>query len=183
MAVNQLDQTEARWFAVYTRFRREKLVVERLKRQGIEAYLPLQHFTRRYTRKVRQVALPLISCYVFVKIAKPEYLSVLRTPDVVGFVKISKDLIAIPEAEIRLMQRIVGEVEVEIEAKPLVLQKGDPVEIIGGQLTGLKGKLVDCPNGKNFLIELTSVGYTLQMEVPPAFLCKISPTGIRAALS
>ena len=64
--INQLCDTEPRWFAVYTRYKREKLVLKELQRRGINAYLPLQTVTRYYTRKVKTVHLPLISCYIFV---------------------------------------------------------------------------------------------------------------------
>ena len=80
---NHLDTSEARWFAVYARYKREKVVAQRLQEKGIECYLPLQRLTRYYTRKVKQVELPLISGYLFTKITKKEYVPVLleiRTP-------------------------------------------------------------------------------------------------------
>ena len=61
---NHLDTSEARWFAVYARYKREKVVAQRLQEKGIECYLPLQRLTRYYTRKVKQVELPLISGYL-----------------------------------------------------------------------------------------------------------------------
>ena len=87
---NHLHETEPRWFAVYTRYKREKLVAQQLRDKGIEVYLPLQHFTRRYTRKIKKVEMPLISCYVFARITKKEYVPVLETPDVVQFVRFAK---------------------------------------------------------------------------------------------
>ena len=106
---DHLHEQEPRWFAVYTRYKREKLVAKRLREKGIEVYLPLQHFTRKYTRKVKEVSLPLISCYVFTRIVKKEYVPVLETPDVVQFVRIAKNLISIPPHEIQILQRVVGE--------------------------------------------------------------------------
>ncbi|MFN7117482.1 MAG: UpxY family transcription antiterminator [Saprospiraceae bacterium] len=174
--INQLDDTEARWFAVYTKFKREKLVQKQLHDRGIEVFLPLQSFTRRYQRKVKQVEIPLISCYIFTKITKPQYVPVLETPDVVHFVKIAKDLIAIPEAEIEIIKRVVGEKQ-EVEVQEGSYQMGDEVEIIGGNLTGLKGWLVNAENEKNLVIELENLGYSLRMTVDPALLRK---TGRRA---
>lgn len=168
---NHLDSQEAKWFAVYTKYKREKLVNERLSEKGIQTYLPLQQFTRRYTRKVKQVELPLISCYIFTKITKQEYVPVLETPDVVQFVNFSRNLIAIPEEEIRTLQRVVGE-NIEIEVEPSAYQEGDAVEIIGGNLTGLKGKLVRKENKNRFYVELEKMGYTLQMEIPLEVLRK-----------
>lgn len=175
--VNQLDEQEARWFAVYTRFRREKQVLKYLSERGIQAYLPIQSFTRRYTRKIKHVQLPLINCYIFTKITKQEYVPVLETPDVVNFVRFAKDLIAIPDAEMNVMKRVVGE-GIEIDAQPGSYQLGDEVEIVGGNLTGLKGWLVETASEKNFVIELENLGYTLRMSLDPTLLLK---TGRRAS--
>lgn len=166
---NHLDEQQARWFAVYTRYKREKQVFKRLSERGIEAYLPLQKFTRRWTRKVREVELPLINCYIFVKITKEEYVSVLETQDVVQFVKFSKNLLSIPDNEIDILRRVVGE-GIEIEAEPSSYHVGDEVEVIGGNLTGLKGKLVKKDNDKNFLVELNNLGFMLRMYIQPDLL-------------
>ena len=42
--------------------------------------------------------------------------------------------------------------------------------MIGGQLTGLEGKLVSKEGKQQFLIELTNVGYNFQMTIAPALL-------------
>jgi len=165
---NHLDDREARWFAVYTRFKREKLIVKQLQEKGIEAYVPLQHLTRRYTRKIKHVEIPLISCYVFTRITKKDYIRVLETPDVVQFIRFSKNLIAIPEKEMQIMKRVVGEnIEIEVEASKFV--EGQPVEIISGNLTGLKGKLID-KGHKNFLVELENLSYTMRIHIDPDLL-------------
>lgn len=166
---NHLDEHEAKWFAIYTRYKREKLVAKQLAQKGIEVYLPLQKFTRRYVRKVKHVEIPLINCYLFIKIVKKDYVPVLETPDVVKFIRFSKNLIAIPEREIKIIQRVVGE-SIEVEMLPAEYLPGDDVEIIAGQLTGLKGKLIRKDGEKNFLIELESLGYQMRMQVDPALL-------------
>ena len=171
---NHLDATEARWFAVYARYKREKMVAQRLQEKGIEYYLPLQRLTRRYTRKVKHVELPLISGYLFARITRAEYVRVLETQDVIQFVRFSRNLVSIPEREIEIIRRVVGE-DIEIEIESSSFQLGDAVEIIGGQLTGLKGILMERRSGKNFVIELESLGYSLLMQVDPALLHRIRP--------
>ncbi|MEN0003604.1 MAG: UpxY family transcription antiterminator [Bacteroidota bacterium] len=168
--INQLHPEEARWFAIRTKFKHEKQAAKWLISNEVEVYLPLQKLVRRYTRKVKTVELPLISGYLFVKITKAEYLTVLKTSGVVGFIRIAKQLIAIPEAEIKLMQRVVGETDGSAEVSPISLANGDAVEIIGGQLTGVRGKLLDCSNDKNFLVELTHIGFELRMQIPSELL-------------
>lgn len=163
--INQLSDTEPRWFAVYTRYKREKLVLKELQRRGIHAYLPLQTVTRYYTRKVKTVHLPLISCYMFVQITRSEYVPVLEVPDVLHFVRFRKDLLSIPEREIDIMRMVCGEdVEVEVSEGPMA--PGDRVEIMGGRLTGMQGTLMEQSGTHRFVVALDSLGVQLAMEIP-----------------
>ncbi|HRD82626.1 MAG: UpxY family transcription antiterminator [Saprospiraceae bacterium] len=170
--VNQLDEQTPRWFALYTMAKREKMVAGRLTQKEITCYLPLLHLTRYYTRKIKKVELPLIRGYVFVRITKKEYVPVLETPDVVNFVKFNKNLIAIPEEEIDIIRRVVGDA-VQAEAEPISFEPGDEVEIIGGQLTGIRGKLVSRENKREVLLELTTIGLALRVTVKEEYLRRI----------
>lgn len=169
---NHLDDNEAKWFAIYTNFKREKLALKHLERKNIRAYLPIQRKIRKYTRKVVTVDLPLISCYVFVKITKREYVKVLETEHVLSFVKFSKNLIAIPDEEIELMKWVLGE-GINVNIEKTSLNKGDQVEIISGNLTGIKGQLVEVKGKNQVLIDLAYIGYTLQIEVDKKLLRKL----------
>lgn len=170
-AENHLDEREPRWFAVQTKYKREKLVEKRLREQGIQAYLPIQRLTRRYERKVKIVEMPLIHCYVFARITKKNYVPVLNTLDVLQFVKFSQNLIAIPEREIQLLQRIAGE-GLKVEAEPKTFCVGDEVEIASGSLAGLRGILLERDRQKVFVVELNSIGYALRISVEPGLLRK-----------
>ncbi len=78
VTVNQLHESEPRWFAVHTRSKSEKFVQRMLTKKGIHAWLPLQKLMRRYVRSTRMVEKPLINCYVFVRIVQREYVPVLE---------------------------------------------------------------------------------------------------------
>lgn len=169
IAENHLHHSEQRWFAVYTKYKCEKLVNKQLQRKGIEVYLPLQKVVRRYTSRIKRLELPLISCYIFVKVSQQDYIQVLETNNVLEFVKIGRNLISIPEREIEILRRVVGEGNV-LEIEPTRYQVGDRVEIISGGLTGMSGKLVTVHNKKRFVVELETIGYSLHMEVEPAIL-------------
>ncbi len=170
---NHLSEDEPRWFAVYTRYKREKLVLKRLQQKGIEVYLPLQEFLRRHQRKTRVVELPVISCYIFVHITKASYVSVLETMDVVRFVRFSHNLIAIPDYEIQVLQQIVNE-GLPVQAVPSGYEVGDVVEILTGNLKGLKGILLKKNTKNNFLIGLDKIGYSLLLQVDPRILKRVN---------
>ncbi|MBK7409707.1 MAG: UpxY family transcription antiterminator [Saprospirales bacterium] len=169
---NHLDAVEPRWFAVYTRYKCEKMVFRQLVRKTITVYLPLQKHTRRYTRKIRTVELPLISCYIFVQITKEDYVKVLETENVQGFVRFAKNLISIPDQEIDLMRRILGE-SWEVQAEKTTFVPGDEVEIAVGNLLGMKGTLVEVEENKpQVLVDLDRLGYTLRISVDKSILQK-----------
>lgn len=171
---NHLDHLEARWFAVYTRSKCEKKALAGLIKKGIRAYVPLLKYTRIYGRKKRNVELPLISSYVFVKITKDQYVKVIEMSEILCFVRFSNNLISIPDHEIQLLQKIVGEAQnLRFDSENLV--PGSPVEIIAGALTGLKGVLVSEMNKNEFIVELEHIGINLRMSVP---LKNLRKTGI-----
>ncbi len=170
---NHLDTVQPKWFAVYTSYKREKVALKQLQIKGVEAYLPIQKLVRKWGRKTRVVELPLISNYLFVKITKKEYVSVLECGYVNGFVKFSNNLLAIPEEEINTLKRILSE-NIEVSIAESRFYKGDQVEITSGNLYGLKGKLVKIEGKKSVLVDLQYMGYALQLSVDPAVLRKVN---------
>jgi transcription antitermination factor NusG len=167
LSINQLHETEARWFAVYTRYKREKMVLKRLSEAGREIYLPLQKVTRYYTRKIVHTELPLISCYVFARVVKKEFVPILEDPDVLFFVKQRADLLSIPEREINILKAVTGEgIPVEVHKMDELPKAGDEVEIIQGRLFGMKGFLLETRNRKMVVIELETLGMALQLQLP-----------------
>ncbi|MFK7934068.1 MAG: transcription termination/antitermination protein NusG, partial [Saprospiraceae bacterium] len=115
----------------------------------------------------------LINCHLFVKIVQAEYIPVLETENVIKFVQIARNLISIPQREMDIMQRVVGE-EYAVTMEPNGLIVGDDVEIIAGSLTGIRGKLVSTPERKVVVIELESTGFQLRMDVPMEAVQKIN---------
>jgi transcription antitermination factor NusG len=169
-----VHETEPRWFAVRTRFRDEKVALKMLGNYHIDAYLPIQKVTRRYNKKVRHVELPLINSFVFVRICTHEYKTVLQTEYVTGFLKLGSNILAIPDVQIDLMRRLLGE-GVELTLEPTVgYEKGDWVEVISGPLLGLRGVLVNIKGKDKMLIDLINLEHTLQISIDKSQLVKIT---------
>lgn len=160
---------EAQWFAVYTKFKAEKWVMDRLQAKGIEAYTPLISQVRRYSKKIATHYYPIISCYVFVKITPREKLAVLQTEHTFGFVKFRNKDIPIPDQEILMLKKITGE---KVELEMIVGQQhiGREVQIVAGNLTGIKGKLIDILGKKEFVVELDAIGCQLKINIDPELL-------------
>ena len=105
------------------------------------------------------------------KVNRKNYVRVLETDYVLNYVKIGRNIIAIPEEEIEILKAVTREgVVTAIEERQL--QVGDKVEIIGGRLTGLKGKLIETDEGKRLVVELEMLGKDIHMQVAPELLRK-----------
>lgn len=166
---NKLHAEISRWFVIYTKYKTEKYVVDKLTKKSIEAYLPLIKYSKRYTSKIKHYEVPLINCYVFVKITKEDYVKVLETEYVSGFLKNRGNLNNVREEEINILKRIVGE-KYEIETQEMTFAAGRKVEIISGNLTGIAGTVVEKEGKSEFIIELESIGYQFKMKINKSLL-------------
>ena len=167
-----IKHTDKKWYAVRTRSKCEKSTFRDLQAKSIGVYLPLLKKVRQYNRKRKEVELPLISCYVFVCIGADEYVSVLESPNVVDYVRFGREMVPIPEAEIDLMRRILGE-GWEVSAQDCNFNTGDLVEIAAGNLIGVQGYVTRVADQRQILINLKHVGMGLQISVDRHLLLKV----------
>ena len=171
-----IDQYNRAWYAVKVKFRAEKFVKELLQREGIESYVPLIQRQRLIRAKVRTTEIPLIHNYVFVRIKRSEYVSVLQTTHVFSFVQIVGMITAIPEQEIDLLRRIVnGDGDIELCDRN-ELKSGQLVEVIAGDLTGLRGEIVECANGSQLVVDLKNISISLRMTIDASQVIPLSLT-------
>ena len=97
------------WYAVQTRARHERVVVQRFQDKGLTSFLPVVTEKRRWSDRWKQVELPLFSCYVFVKIMETneDRLRVLCTDSVFDLVGATRQGTPIPDEQIEAVQTIV----------------------------------------------------------------------------
>jgi len=167
------EENTPKWYAITTKYKCEKYVAAALKQKGLEAYVPLLVRTKRYTRKIKKYEIPLINCYAFVCIAQRDRVKVLEVPYVRQFVGFEGKMVSVPEDEMQMMRRVVGEMS-EVIAEPRNWLEGDLVEVIAGHLTGIRGTLIEQSGKHEFIIELESLGYQLRMVVDRSVLRKVS---------
>jgi transcription antitermination factor NusG len=163
--INQLSSHERRWFAVYTKYKCEKFVADHLFKKNIEVYIPLVSKTKKYQRKIKHYEIPLINCYVFVHITKDQYVPTLETEYVSKFLRHGKDLLAIPEEEIQILKRVAGDVNEISPISNSSFSLGTEVEVISGQMAGLKGFVISKSGKKGFVIRLTNLGFELEISI------------------
>ena len=130
---------EARWTAVHTKPRCEKIVDEYCLRHDLTAYLPLQRTAKRYQRRTVVHYLPMFRGYLFVQLAPEQQTTLLQSHKVVHILPITEAGEARLVEELRQLQIMEqGAEEVDVVVQPTIIE-GRPVEIRRGPMKGLHG--------------------------------------------
>lgn len=162
---DDIHPKKKKWYAVITGPRQEKYVIKQLKKKGIEAWAPLLRKIRKYKTKTRIVEKPLISRYIFVNIVRDNYVPVLEENLVYGFLHTNGRIYPVKDEEIDILRKVSGE-NVNAKTTSEKLTKGDEVEIIYGDLTGLRGEVIEFKGKRYVGVALESLGMHMLVEVP-----------------
>ena len=151
------------WYAIHTRHQHEKTVARLLDGKGFETFLPLYSAVHRWKTGVKELSLPLFSCYVFLRGPLDRWLPVLTTPGIHTVVGFGGKPAMIPRSEIEAVRRVV---ESSIKAEPHPFIKcGDRVRIKAGPLQGLEGVLLRKKNLWKLLLSVEMLERSVAVEV------------------
>ncbi len=158
-------QGPAYWYAVRTRSRHEKIVVEHLTMQGFESFLPLVKRNHKWTDRTKAVELPVFAGYSFVRMffSPRNRLRVLQTHGVVGFVGMKNLGIPIPDGQIQDIRRLLAS-DVPFEESPF-LRIGQRVRIRGGSLDGVEGILSAQDQDQSLVLSVDLIQRSLSVKI------------------
>jgi transcription antitermination factor NusG len=153
------------WYALHTRPRHEKLVVQRLNERLVETFLPTVTEVHRWSDRKKKVELPLFSCYVFAKCLpnRIERLNVLRVSGVLSLVGSQGEGTAIPDSQMDAVRTLL-QGEIPWSSHPF-LKIGQRVRIRGGALEGLEGILVGRNGSQALVISVDAIQRSLAVRV------------------
>jgi transcription termination/antitermination protein NusG len=157
------------WYAVYTAPRAEKKVSERFNEAGIEHYLPLQTVKRRWSDRVKEVIVPVVHGYIFVRIEKPQFKQVLSIYGAISFVREFGKPVSIPDVQIKQLKFMVDCSEEPVDFSLDELEKGETITIIRGPLQGLVGELKEVKGKHKVVIRIEKFGCALT-TIPLSFI-------------
>jgi transcription antitermination factor NusG len=142
---------QARWFALHTRARHERVVEHRLREQGMETFLPTVREVHRWSDRKKTVEVPLFSCYVFVRCAlsPDDRTRVYRVESALGFVGVRGAGVPIPDEQIDGVRSVLSQTA-PWRSHPF-LKVGQRVRVCGGALDGVEGVFLS-ENGDHSLV-------------------------------
>lgn len=158
------------WYAAYTKPRTEKKVFERLARQGVEVYLPLQRTLKQWSDRKKWVEEPLIRSYVFVRESNANHSMILSTEGLVRYIGFGGRPAVVPHADIVKIQQLLGQAELTVEASAEPIAIGSQIVITTGSLQGLSGEVVEHRGRQKLVVRLEAINYSILVSLPQAYL-------------
>ncbi len=160
------------WYAFYCRSRHEKKAAEKLLKNGLDVFLPLQTIIRQWSDRKKKVEEPLFKGYLFVHCTEKELYRVCAVPGIVAPVKIVGRYGFLRPEEKEGIERLLA-TGVYAEAVETDWKKGDRVQITEGLMKGLQGTCISESGFDYFLLEIDSLKLSLRVRIPAATLKKI----------
>ena len=157
------QQDAAPWYAIHTRSRHEKTVLDELVRKEIEAFLPTVQRWSRWKDRRKKIDWPLFPGYCFARFDTSAVLPVLKSTGVVAIVSVNGKPAPIPAHEIDGIQRLVTS-ELQYDPCPFI-KEGMMVEVVAGPLRGVLGRLVRKGAHARLILSVDLIGQAVSVEV------------------
>ena len=156
------------WYALYTRPRHEKQVLQELSNYRIEAYLPTHKIRRRWSDRYKIVQEPLFKNYLFVRIDSDHYRKALKPYGAVSFVTVEGEPAIIPDEEIEAVKILVT---TEIPHNPYpYLKAGRKIRVKYGPLEGCEGVLVRKRGLARLVVTVHLLQRSIEAELDAAWI-------------
>ena len=163
------EETEKRWFAIFTVHQHEQKVVERLRCREIESFVPTYEEKRIWKdRQKKTLILPLFPTYVFARLNRHDYARVYESASVRRIVGNLRGPVALSEKEVEFLRsdRIRSQIR---PYKGLVI--GKKVRIRSGHpMAGVEGVLVREEKGLKFVVSVPMINQHAAVHVSAADL-------------
>jgi transcription termination/antitermination protein NusG len=156
-------QSQHRWYALWVKSNREKLIAAALQQKGYEQFLPLYRTERSWSDRLKDLELPLFSEYVFCRLDPLHRLPVLTIPGAISFVGIGNNPTPIEDSEITALQTIVR-AGVPVVPWPF-LQVGERVRIERGPLREIEGVVTELKNGLRLVVSVGLLQRSVAVEI------------------
>jgi len=166
-----MQSDDRHWYALYTAPRAEKKVRDRFTEAGIEHYLPLQTVKRKWSDRIKEIIIPVVHGYIFVRIHEAESRNVLSIYGAIAFIREFGKPVAIPDNQIERLRFMCDFSDEPVEFILEDLTKGETVTITKGPLQGLVGELVQIKGKHKVVVRLEKFGYA-RTTIPLSFVEK-----------
>lgn len=153
------------WKALYVQSRRERKIVNRLIKDGIEAYIPLKTELKQWSDRKKMVTTPMLNGYVFVKLPNSKRDLVYDVEGVLNYVRYNGADAIVRDSEIEVL-KMIEERGYYVEHKNSIdINEGDLVEIKAGRFKGLNGIVEKSGNRTHCFVIIKSLDFQFKLKL------------------
>ena len=164
----EIKEATKYWYAVYTKPRWEKKVLESLTRKEIDAYCPMNKLRKKWSDRMKTVYEPLFKSYVFVHVSEEKKTNVRLTDGVINFVYWLGKPAVIKQSEIDTIKKFLKEHEDSLIGV-ISLKPGQRVKIQSGLLMDQEGEVIKVLHNL-VVVKIDSLGQILTAKLSKADL-------------
>ncbi len=168
-----MSQNVPVWLVAYTLPRAEKKASEKLQKMGINDFLPLYETYKVWSDRKKKVQVPLFPNYLFLQTTLYRRFELLQIKELLHYVSFGGEVVQVREKDIETIRQaakgINGEVAVVNDE---FQQKGLPVIVSQGPMTGLRGTVEQSRGRKRLLIKVQSLRQVISLEVTADMLVR-----------
>jgi transcription antitermination factor NusG len=154
------------WFAVVTRSKHERKVLDQLQSRDVESFLPFVQRWSRWRDRRKLIEWPLFPGYCFVRCSMHNMRSVLACRGVVHLVSFGARPTPVPDYEIDGIRRLLASM-LPHDPCPFI-DVGSWVEVIHGPLRGVHGRLVRKDQSTTLVVAIEMLGRALRVSIDAA---------------
>ena len=156
------------WFALQVRYGSEKVVAMILRQKGYSEFLPLYQVRRRWSDRIKELAVPLFQGYIFCRFDCSIGAPIVTTPGVIRIVGAGKTPVSVSDQEIETLQALMRS---GLNAQPCgFVRTGQRVTIKGGPLCGLEGIVLRVKNNYRLVVSVSLLQRSVAVEIDSDWL-------------
>ena len=153
------------WRALYVQSKRERKIVNRLIKDGIEAYIPLKTELKQWSDRKKMVTTPMLNGYVFVRLPNSKRDRVYEVEGVLNYVRYNGADAIVRDNEIEVL-KMIEERGYYVEYKNSIdINVGDLVEIKAGRFKGLNGIGEKIGNKTHCFVVIKSLDFQFKLKL------------------
>ena len=154
-----MTEITSNWYAIITRPRWEKKIVQILDTKGIENYCPVNKVVKQWSDRKKVILEPIFKGYVFVKVEEQKKWDVKRIDGILNYVYWLGKPATIREEEIITIKKFLHEFS-DVAVEQIGLQVNQKVRIRQGVLMNYEGILLELSGSRAF-VKIESMGLQL----------------------
>jgi transcriptional antiterminator RfaH len=158
------------WYVIYTKFRHEKKVEQRLVELKINSFLPTARTLKYFKSSKRYVRMPLFPSYIFVKLeCFQDYFDGMKIPGVLYFLKLGDQVAEIKESVIRKLEAIISNSFENIDVLSGEFTQGAMLNVHTGPFKGCCCEIIEHKGKNKILVRLELLNRNVLVELPSYF--------------